>query len=54
MGDRVRDLLPALELGGDGILVRTGYGAEEEEDLPGVFQVADDILEAAKIIVSGL
>ena len=30
VGDRVRDVLPARELGGTGILVRTGYGAREE------------------------
>lgn len=30
VGDRIRDVLPALELGGTGILVRTGYGKEEE------------------------
>lgn len=29
VGDRFRDVLPALELGGTGILVRTGYGAQE-------------------------
>jgi D,D-heptose 1,7-bisphosphate phosphatase len=52
VGDRVQDLLPALELGGEGVLVRTGFGTEEEGDLPEVFQVADDLLEAARIIIS--
>jgi D-glycero-D-manno-heptose 1,7-bisphosphate phosphatase len=52
VGDRVRDLLPALELGGEGILVRTGYGSEEESALPGVFQVADDLLEAVHMILA--
>lgn len=51
VGDRVGDLLPALELGGDGILVRTGYGAEEEAHLPKGFHVADDLLEAAEMIL---
>ena len=53
IGDRLRDLLPALELGGMGILVRTGYGSQEEEDLPPAFQVADDLLQAARLIVPG-
>jgi len=52
VGDRVRDLLPALELGGEGILVRTGYGSEEESALPGVFHVTDDLLEAAHWILA--
>lgn len=51
VGDRVRDLLPALELGGEGILVRTGYGRDEEADLPPVFSVADDLAEAAHKIL---
>ena len=51
VGDRVRDLLPALELGGDGILVRTGYGSQEEGDLPDGFRAAEDLLEAACMIV---
>lgn len=54
VGDRVRDLLPALELGGEGILVRTGYGLEEEEALPGVFHVAQDLSQAADLILGGL
>ena len=53
IGDRLRDLLPALELGGKGILVRTGYGSQEEEGLPPAFQVADDLLQAARLIVPG-
>jgi D-glycero-D-manno-heptose 1,7-bisphosphate phosphatase len=54
VGDRVRDLLPALELGGEGVLVRTGYGKTEEENLPDVFHVADDLLQAAEMILGGL
>ena len=50
VGDRIRDLLPALELGGEGILVRTGYGQREEEGLPSVFDAADDILQASGMI----
>lgn len=51
VGDRITDLLPALELGGHGILVRTGFGHMEEKDLPQVFQVADDLLDAARLMV---
>jgi len=53
VGDKLRDLLPALELGGEGILVRTGFGARYEEDLPPVFHVADDLLQAALLILAG-
>jgi len=52
VGDRVRDLLPALELGGEGILVRTGYGSQEEGEMPEVFRAAEDLLEAAQMIVA--
>jgi len=51
IGDRITDLLPALELGGEGILVRTGYGEKEAESLPEVFRVADDLLGAARLIL---
>lgn len=51
VGDKVKDVLPARELGGSGILVRTGFGSREEESLPGGFAVADDLPEAAEIIV---
>jgi D-glycero-D-manno-heptose 1,7-bisphosphate phosphatase len=51
VGDRVGDLLPALELGGEGILVRTGYGADEESTLPAAFRAADDLLEAVRLIL---
>ncbi len=52
VGDKKRDLLPALEMGGQGILVRTGYGADQEDGLPAVFQIADDLLHAAGLILS--
>ena len=51
VGDKLKDLLPSLELGGQGILVRTGYGPRYEDDLPPAFQVADDLLRAALVIV---
>ena len=52
IGDRVRDLLPALELGGEGILVRTGYGFQEEGSLPAAFRVADNLLDAVGMVLS--
>lgn len=51
VGDRLKDVLPALELGGQAILVRTGYGAEEERDAPASVHVVDDLLAAARLIV---
>ena len=51
VGDRIRDLLPARELGGRSILVRTGYGRREEEDLGGEFHAADGLLDVARWIL---
>jgi D-glycero-D-manno-heptose 1,7-bisphosphate phosphatase len=51
VGDRLRDVLPALALGGTGILVRTGYGAAEAERAPAGVDVVSDIGEAARRIV---
>ncbi len=51
VGDKVTDLLPAAELGGQGILVRTGYGREQEPTLPDGAWVADDLVEAARRIL---
>jgi D-glycero-D-manno-heptose 1,7-bisphosphate phosphatase len=51
IGDRVSDVLPALELGGTGILVRTGYGREHEVDVPEGTLVVDDLLAAARAIL---
>jgi len=50
IGDRVGDVLPALEFGGRGILVRTGYGREHEGRVPPGTLVVDDLLEAAKVL----
>jgi D,D-heptose 1,7-bisphosphate phosphatase len=52
VGDKVRDVLPALELGGEGILVRTGFGANQEQNLPDSFPAVDDLLQAALLIVA--
>lgn len=51
IGDRVSDVLPARELGGRGILVRTGYGREHEGLVPEGTLVADDLLAAARAVL---
>jgi D-glycero-D-manno-heptose 1,7-bisphosphate phosphatase len=48
VGDRLRDVLPARELGGRGILVRTGYGRGEEPGLEEGLVAVDDLLAAAR------
>lgn len=53
VGDKVTDVLPALELGGRGILVRTGYGREHEPHVPEGTWVADDLRAAADLILPG-
>lgn len=45
VGDRIKDVLPGLQLGGAGYLVRTGYGKEEEAGLPEGAGVAETLLE---------
>lgn len=50
IGDRVKDALPALALGGTGILVRTGYGGEEESRAPEEVLVVDDLRAAGHLI----
>jgi D-glycero-D-manno-heptose 1,7-bisphosphate phosphatase len=50
IGDKLTDVLPAEALGGRGILVRTGYGAEEQAGVaPGV-AVVDDLPAAAELV----
>jgi D-glycero-D-manno-heptose 1,7-bisphosphate phosphatase len=51
IGDKVTDVLPAVELGGQGILVRTGYGRDQEAAVPDGTWVADDLRSAADIIL---
>ena len=51
VGDKLSDVLPARALGGMGILVRTGYGAEVEPALPEEFLVAVDVSGAVDLIV---
>ena len=51
VGDKLSDVLPARALGGLGILVRTGYGAEVEPELPEDFLVADDVSGVVDLII---
>ena len=53
VGDRVLDVAPARELGGVGVLVRTGYGADEAARVPAGMAVVDDLGGAARFILSG-
>ena len=50
VGDKISDVLPALELGGTGILVRTRYGLEEEPRVPDGVAVVDHVGDAARFI----
>lgn len=52
VGDKVTDVLPAVELGGRGILVRTGYGREHEAAIPKGTRVADDLRAAADLVLT--
>ena len=51
VGDKLTDVLPADALGGQGILVRTGYGASAGPSLPSGFWAADDLAGAAELIL---
>jgi D-glycero-D-manno-heptose 1,7-bisphosphate phosphatase len=53
VGDRVLDVTPALELGGVGVLVRTGYGVDEAARVPAGTAVVEDLDGAARLILSG-
>jgi D-glycero-D-manno-heptose 1,7-bisphosphate phosphatase len=50
VGDRVKDVLPARAFGGRGFLVRTGYGATEEDALPVGMETAEDLAEVARVV----
>jgi len=53
VGDRSKDVAPAVTFSGKGILVRTGYGKEEEDAVAEGTEVADSLLEAARWILAG-
>ncbi len=52
VGDKVADVTPARELGGVGVLVRTGYGEEESARVPSGTAVVKDFVEAARLILT--
>lgn len=54
VGDKITDVIPALELGGIGMLVRTGCGADEAARAPADTRVVKDLGEAARLILSGV
>lgn len=51
VGDKPSDVLPAAELAGQGILVRTGYGKERASEVPHDVWIVDDMRAAAEEIV---
>ncbi len=51
VGDKIADVRPALALGGKGVLVRTGFGAEQEPGVPDGVAVVNDLRAAARLIV---
>ncbi|HEY8485251.1 MAG TPA: HAD-IIIA family hydrolase [Longimicrobiales bacterium] len=53
VGDRLRDVLPARVLGGTGILVRTGYGAQEADAAPDDVLVIPDLAALPGYIIHG-
>ena len=57
VGDKLSDLEAGAAAGCRGVLVRTGYGAEEERRLDGSLvrpaHVADDLLDASRWIAGG-
>jgi histidinol phosphatase-like enzyme len=52
IGDRIQDILPATQLGGTPVLVRTGYSQDLTAGLPPGTVVADDILDAAERVLA--
>jgi D-glycero-D-manno-heptose 1,7-bisphosphate phosphatase len=54
IGDKLSDVAAAETLGGQGILVRTGYGAKMENDVSGDVWVMDDLAAAAARVVSSV
>jgi len=50
VGDKLSDVAVVSEVGGTGILVRTGYGREHEASVDDSVQVVDDLLAAARFV----
>ena len=53
VGDKASDVTPALELGGVGVLVRTGFGADEAARVPAGTAVVEDLGGAVRLILRG-
>lgn len=51
IGDRVRDVLPAIALGGHGILVETSAAASIVEQVPDGVESVPDLLAAARLAI---
>ena len=55
VGDKMNDIEAAVRIGAKGVLVRTGYGMEEEREISSLkirpAYIADDILEAVRWIM---
>jgi D-glycero-D-manno-heptose 1,7-bisphosphate phosphatase len=54
VGDRLSDLLPARELGGRAMLVRTGYGQHHVSEAPTWVEIVDDLAQAADRITASI
>ena len=52
VGDKAPDVIPAGDLGGVGVLVRTGYGADEAARVPAGTDVVEDLAAVARLILS--
>jgi D-glycero-D-manno-heptose 1,7-bisphosphate phosphatase len=52
IGDRIKDVAAAALFGGLGILVRTGYGADESAGRAATVSSVADLLEAARLAAS--
>ena len=50
IGDRLKDVLPARDFGGTGILLATGYGAQEARAAPAWVLRAADLAAAAEVV----
>ena len=51
VGDKPSDVLPAVAMGGQGILVRTGYGAASVDRIPAGTAVVEDVSAAVDRIL---
>tara|TARA_Y100001970_G_scaffold293214_1_gene438550 strand:- start:5047 stop:5601 length:555 start_codon:yes stop_codon:yes gene_type:complete len=51
IGDKITDVKPGLALGGQAILVRTGYGCESQSDIPDSVRAVEDLSEASQVII---